>query len=64
MRVIFLAASLGLSACAIRQWSLTLTRDQQGHSAPSKFTSEANQAVAQALPIADQQDFEDAGEAL
>ena len=58
--VIFLAASLGLSACGDPAVEFDADADQQGHSAPSKFTSEANQAVAQALPIADQQDFEDA----
>lgn len=34
--------------------------DAQGHSAPTQFTAAANKAVANSLPLADQQDFDDA----
>jgi alkyl sulfatase BDS1-like metallo-beta-lactamase superfamily hydrolase len=34
--------------------------DEQGHSAPTTFTITANRAVSKSLPLADQQDFEDA----
>jgi alkyl sulfatase BDS1-like metallo-beta-lactamase superfamily hydrolase len=34
--------------------------DRQGHSAPTRFTVEANAAVAEGLALADAQDFEDA----
>jgi alkyl sulfatase BDS1-like metallo-beta-lactamase superfamily hydrolase len=33
--------------------------DAQGHTAPTPLTAETNAAVAKALPLADQQDFED-----
>jgi alkyl sulfatase BDS1-like metallo-beta-lactamase superfamily hydrolase len=38
--------------------------DAQGHSAPTRFTEEANAAVARALPLEDPQDFEDARRGL
>lgn len=38
--------------------------DAQGHSAPTRFTAEANAAVARDLPLADPQDFEDARRGL
>jgi alkyl sulfatase BDS1-like metallo-beta-lactamase superfamily hydrolase len=38
--------------------------DTQGHSAPTRFTEEANAAVARALPLEDPQDFEDARRGL
>jgi alkyl sulfatase BDS1-like metallo-beta-lactamase superfamily hydrolase len=40
------------------------TADAQGHSAPTRFTEEANAAVARALPLEDPQDFEDARRGL
>jgi alkyl sulfatase BDS1-like metallo-beta-lactamase superfamily hydrolase len=40
------------------------TADGQGHTAPSERTVAANEAVADALPLADRQDFEDATRGL
>jgi linear primary-alkylsulfatase len=55
-----LLLTLGLIACSEPPVELDRSADAQGHSAPSEFTIQANRAVAAALPIADQQDFEDA----
>ena len=41
-----------------------LASDQSGFTAPSPFTTAANQAVLEQLPFADQQDFEDAQRGL
>ena len=38
--------------------------DAQGHTPPTKYTIEANAEVAESLPLADQQDFEDARRGL
>lgn len=38
--------------------------DARGHTAPTAHTADANAAVAQVLPLADQQDFEDARRGL
>jgi alkyl sulfatase BDS1-like metallo-beta-lactamase superfamily hydrolase len=51
---------LGLIACGEQSVEVSADADEQGHSAPSAFTVKANRAVSEALPLADQQDFEDA----
>ena len=55
-----LTVSLLLAACGDPAVEFDSDADQQGHSAPSEFTREANKSFAEALPISDQQDFEDA----
>lgn len=51
---------LGLSACGKQAVEVDSSADEQGHSAPTAFTVAANRAVSKSLPLADQQDFEDA----
>jgi alkyl sulfatase BDS1-like metallo-beta-lactamase superfamily hydrolase len=41
-----------------------LAPDAQGHTAPTRFTEDANAAVVRELPLADPQDFEDARRGL
>ena len=49
-----------LSACGRQSVEVDSDADQQGHSAPTQYTVKANAAVAAALPLSEQQDFEDA----
>jgi len=51
---------VGLTACGRQTVELDESADEQGHSAPTEFTVAANRAVADSLPLDDQQDFEDA----
>jgi alkyl sulfatase BDS1-like metallo-beta-lactamase superfamily hydrolase len=51
---------LGLSACGKQTVEVDSSADKQGHSAPTAFTVAANRAVSKSLPLAGQQDFEDA----
>ncbi len=53
-----------LAACGGSPPPSDQTVDAQGHSAPSAETRAANAAVAAALPLAEQQDFEDARRGL
>ena len=61
-----LCAAVLLASCGRQQAPLppSAGADADGYSAPSATTIKANQAVAQALPLADQQDFEDARRGL
>lgn len=54
--------ALHLSACGKQAVEVAVDgdADQQGHSAPTAYTVEVNQAVASSLPLADRQDYEDA----
>ena len=58
MSALFLA--MVLTACGKPQVEVDAGADKQGHSAPSEYTQKANAAVAKALTLDDQQDFEDA----
>jgi alkyl sulfatase BDS1-like metallo-beta-lactamase superfamily hydrolase len=49
-----------VAACGGPEVAVEEGADRQGHSPPSRFTVEANAAVAESLPLADPQDFEDA----
>lgn len=49
-----------LAACSEPVVDLDTSADAQGHSAPTEYTVAANRAVADTLPLADEQDFEDA----
>ena len=49
-----------LQGATLAQIAVDADADAQGHSAPSGYTVEANRKVAGSLPLADQQDFEDA----
>ncbi len=64
MKVIYtsIVAALLLAqfACGEQTVEVDTSADEQGHSAPTTFTVTANRAVAKSLPLADQQDFEDA----
>lgn len=55
-----LSLALLLTACGKPAVEVDATADKQGHSAPSDYTVRANQAVAKALDLGNQQDFEDA----
>jgi len=59
-RYVSLFLCLGLTACSEPAVELDSSADAQGHSAPSEYTLQANRQVAASLPLADQQDFEDA----
>jgi alkyl sulfatase BDS1-like metallo-beta-lactamase superfamily hydrolase len=62
-RLVFAALVL-LLACDRPREAPVDGADAQGHTAPSAHTMTANAAVAQALPLADRQDFEDAQRGL
>lgn len=49
-----------VAACGEPAVEFDSDADTQGHSAPSSFTVDINRNVSRALPISDQQDFEDA----
>lgn len=55
-----MAMALGACGDRVPQVSVDTDADAQGHSAPTAYTVAANRAVASALPLADQQDYEDA----
>ena len=59
-RYVSLFLCLGLTACSEPAVELDSSADAQGHSAPSEYTLQANRELAASLPLADQQDFEDA----
>jgi len=59
-RYVSLFLCLGLTACSEPAVELDSSADAQGHSTPSEYTLQANRELAASLPLADQQDFEDA----
>jgi alkyl sulfatase BDS1-like metallo-beta-lactamase superfamily hydrolase len=59
-RYLSLFLCLGLTACSEPAVEIDSSADARGHSAPSEYTLQANRQVAASLPLADQQDFEDA----
>ncbi|HEV7731966.1 MAG TPA: alkyl sulfatase dimerization domain-containing protein [Candidatus Binatia bacterium] len=64
-RRVLLALLVLAAACDRPQAPPTASdADAQGHTAPSQRTAAANSAVAESLPLADQQDFEDARRGL
>lgn len=71
VRTALVSLALGLALACSREGAAPsrpgdadAAADAQGHSAPTRFTVEANAAVARALPLADPQDFEDARRGL
>jgi alkyl sulfatase BDS1-like metallo-beta-lactamase superfamily hydrolase len=62
-RCFFLAGALLFAACA-RPSGNGDGADARGHGAPTDVTAAHNAAVAEGLPLADQQDFEDARRGL
>lgn len=63
-KIVALSSMALLAACGSSQMATEQGADEHGFTAPTQHTLEANQKVAERLPLADQTDYEDAARGL
>lgn len=61
---IILNVAVGMTGCGYDELEIQEGADAQGHTAPTKFTIEANKAVLEELPFENMEDFEQANRGL